>query len=136
MVQRSIGALALLVALLLGGSARAEPTAIIDAYMKGLVAGDTSSAFDVLMTNSRIDELKPREIGLAKGQIQQGLAVYGTPHSYERVSTKTYGSSIVRLIYVTKHSDLALVWNFHFYRATSDWQLLHFDFNDQFQKLE
>lgn len=47
-------------------------------------------------------------------------------------------TSIVRLVYITKHTDLALVWNFYFYRAADDddWQLLNFDYNDLFQKLE
>lgn len=127
-----------LVGSLLAGSAAfaAEPSAVADTYLKGLVTGDASSAFDMLMTHSPIDELKPREIALVKGQIQQGIALYGTPSAYERVSSKPYGSSIIRLIYITKHSDLALVWNFYFYRATDDWKLLNFDFNDQFQKLD
>ncbi|MCG8588774.1 MAG: hypothetical protein MJE66_05740 [Proteobacteria bacterium] len=127
-----------LVGLFLGGPARAdaEPSAIIDAYLKGLVSGQTSAAFDALMGHSRIDELKPREVALVKGQIQQGISLYGQPSGYESVARKPYGSSVVRLIYVTKHSDLALVWNFYFYRTANGWQLLNFDFNDQFQKLE
>jgi hypothetical protein len=137
-VRRTIGATVILVGLLLGGSAEAEsqPSAIVDAYLKGLVAGNSSAAFDALMTHSRIDEIKPREIALVKGQIDQGIALYGKPSAFESVSRKPYGSSIVRLIYITKHSDVALVWNFYFYRATDDWQLLNFDFNDQLQKLD
>ena len=116
--------------------AEAEPTAIVETYLKGLVAGEGATAFDSLMSHSRVDELKPREIALAKGQIQQGMSLYGKPSGFETVARKAYGSSVVRLIYITKHADLALVWNFHFYRAADDWQLLNFDFNDQLEKLE
>ena len=132
------GAVVLLVGLLLGGSAwaEAEPNSIVEVYLKGLVAGDTIGAFATLMTHSRIDYLKPRAATLLRGQTQEAISLYGTPSGYERVSRKPYGSSIVRLIYITKHSDVALVWNFYFYRAANEWQLINFDFNDLFKKLE
>ena len=43
-----------------------DPKAITDAFMQGFVSGDTGPAFDGLMAHSRIDEMKPREIALAK----------------------------------------------------------------------
>jgi hypothetical protein len=113
-----------------------DPKAVIDAFMKGFVAGSPGPAFDGLMVHSRVDELKPREIALAKGQVQQSFTLYGPALGYERVLEKTYGTSIVRLVYVTKHRENALVWNFLFYKPNTDWTLLNFDYNDQLNKLD
>ena len=57
------------------------------------------------MTHSPVEEFKPREIALAKGQIEQAIGLYGTPSACELVSSKPYGSSIVRLIYITKPDE-------------------------------
>jgi hypothetical protein len=137
-VTRAREGLVLLVGLLLGGSAWAqtEPAAIVDAYWNGVLAGDSSAAFDTLMAHSHLDALKPREIELLKGQIQQAFSIFGAPSGYEMVSRKPYGSSVMRLVYVTKHRDLPLVWNFYFYQPTKDWQLVNLHFNDQLQNLD
>ena len=137
--MRGVLTLLLLSALVIPASAAEEtlqPANIVDAYLTGLVSGDAAKSFDALMTHSRIDEEKPLEIGAARGQISQAMQLYGKPSGYESISEVRYGTSITRLIYITKHSDIALVWNFYFYKAESQWSLLNFDFNDRLQKLD
>ena len=137
-MPKTLRVLLCLAGIFLSGTARgtAEPESVVETYMKGVLSGEAAAAFEDLMKHSRLDELKPREIELVKGQIQQGFSLYGAPSGYELVAKKVYGESIVRLIYLTKHSDLPLVWNFFFYRAADSWQLLNFDFNDQLNSLD
>lgn len=127
-----------LIAILMGSSASAEsgPDQIADAYMNGIIAGKVSTAFDTLMTHSKVDELRPGDIALVKSQVEQAIDSYGAPSAFESIASKKYGSSLARLIYVTKHADVPLVWNFYFYRASDGWKLINFDFNDQFLMLE
>ncbi|MDX1431762.1 MAG: hypothetical protein R3286_04870 [Gammaproteobacteria bacterium] len=128
----------LLLGLLVSATALAQmtPSAIADQFFKRIVAGEPGVAFDTLMGHSRLDEVEPAEISAAKGRLGEGMLLYGTPGSYEEIARKPYGDSIVRLVYITKHTDSPLVWNLYFYRASSDWQLLDFDFSQNLERLE
>ena len=117
------------------GLADPSPTEILDGYFDGMVAGKVAVAFDTLMTHSKVDEMKPREIGLAKGQIQQALALYGSPNGYEQISNTRYGTFLHHYVYLSRHKDTPLIWNFYFYDGDGTWQLLLFNFNDQVQQL-
>lgn len=113
-----------------------EPEELIEAFMESLVAGKVSEGFDALMKHSRIDETKPREIGLAKSRIVESFQVYQPPIGYEEVRVARMSPSLEKLTFLTKHPDMVLVWNFYFYRASDRWNLLNFDFNDKVQRLE
>ncbi len=129
-------AVAWLVAMPAMAWAEAEPVAIAEAYLTQLVAKQPEKGFAELMTHSTVDEVKPREIQLLKGQIEQALSFYGAPSGFEQILDRPYGASTVRLIYITKHRDTPLVWNFFFYRTAEGWSLVTLRFSDQLQALE
>ena len=54
---------------------------------------------------------------------------------YERLSSQRFGDSILRLIYDLKHELRPIVWEFYFYRAKADWDLVIIRFNDQLSLL-
>lgn len=118
------------------GRADSPCTGIVEQYLGRLVAGESEAAFDALMKHSRLDEAKPLEIQHIRGQIEQAFRLYGAPTAFEQVLRKQYGSSLIRLVYITKHRDLPLIWNFNFYKTGDTWLLLNFPFNDQLQQLE
>ena len=88
------------------------------------------------MNHSRLDERSPGDMIGTKRQLQQTFAAHGSPIGFERIAQKAYGTSIVRLIYVAKYAEVAIVWNFYFYRASHGWDLRNFNFNDLLRELE
>ena len=124
------------VAVSLSAWADTKPRELMNAYFEGLATGSYSKAFDQLMEHSILDEIKPRDIQNLKGRVEQSMSLYGTPFGYELIHERPYGSSIVNLTYITKHTDTALVWTIKFYRATEEWQIVGLWYNDKLQKLE
>jgi hypothetical protein len=68
-------------------------------------------------------------------QIAENLSKYGKALGYELAIEKTFGTSVVRLVYILKMKKHPVVWEFFFYRPKDAWFLANFDINDEFKGL-
>ena len=117
-------------------SAAPEPKEIAEAFLAALDKQELESGFGALLEHSAFDEAKPQETQLLKTQVRTLFDLYGKSYGYERVTEKSYGSSLLRLVYVLRFGNTPVVWNFVFYRVGERWSLLNLTFNDQLQGLE
>jgi len=66
----------------------------------------------------------------------QGLIDFHKRESrHEFVKEQKYGKSLVRLVYIMKSEQKPLTWEFYFYKANSDWEMVNFNFNDKYDLL-
>lgn len=103
-------------------------------FLAGLLKGEIEESYDRLLSGTLL-ETKTQEIKLVKAQTHTALNMYGKLLAYEFIRQKDYGDSVVRLVYVLKTEQLPLAWEFYFYKADSEWELVNFNFNDQFDLL-
>jgi hypothetical protein len=96
---------------------------------------DISEAYDKLFRGSSIPTEKPQSIAVLKQQTQIALPLYGKVLGYELVREESFGTSVVRLVYLLKAEKHVTVWEFYFYKPKDDWFLANVYFNDQFNYL-
>jgi len=85
---------------------------------------------------SNIPALKPQAVEMLKIQITSGLHLYGKILGFEKIREETFGTSVVRVVYVLKSERAPTIWEFYFYKPKSDWFVVNIMFNDQFQLLD
>lgn len=104
----------------------------VEDFFNSIVSGKISDAYDKLFIGSSIPQDKPQAVTLLKQQTESGLPLYGKLLGYEYISEESFGSSIVRYVYVLKSEKGPTVWEFFFYKPKNEWFLANVIFNDQF----
>ena len=61
---------------------------------------------------------------LLKDEAKKALNTYGEALNYELIKEQKYGNSIIRFVYIIKCRQAPLIWEFYFYKAVSDWELI------------
>lgn len=102
-----------------------------EAFFRTVLDGDTGKAFDALMEGSLLPVSQPNAVSRLKGQLENGLRVYGRPVGYELLEEKSIGSSLVRCVYVFRLEKYPLFWEFFFYKGTDRWLPVDVRFNDR-----
>ena len=103
-------------------------------FMAALQTGEVDAAYDGLLTNPAW-AAQQQQVAALKQQTQKALTLYGQLLGYEFVKEQKYGKSLVRLVYIIKSEQKPLTWEFYFYKANSDWQMVNFNFNDKYDLL-
>ena len=109
--------------------------AMAEAFFGRLQKSDVSGAYDNLFRGSSIPKDKPQAVTALKQQTQAGLPLYGKVLGYELVREESFGTSLVRFVYLLKSEKHATVWEFYFYKPKNEWFLANILFNDQFNLL-
>ena len=131
-------ALTLLLSLAAGGSLRAQtidPKLKIETFFNLLGQGDTGKAYDALFNGSNLQARKPDAISVLKRQSEMGASLYGKTIGSDFIDSKTFGTSVQRLVYVQKLEKYLLVWEFFYYKANHDWFLADVRFSDKLDLL-
>ena len=115
-------------------SEKASYKKMTESFMTGILQNEVDKSCDELFLNSPLSKY-PEKVKYLKEQIKPVINVYGKPFDYEFIKKQKYGDSIVRLVYIAKTNRLPLTWEFYFYKATSDWKIIHITFNDQYDLL-
>ena len=113
----------------------AAPLKKAETFFAKLMVGDISGAYDGVFKGASFARSNPKLVGQFKNQTSGLPSVYGRFMGYERLSSQRFGDSILRLIYVLKLELRPIVWEFYFYRAKADWELLDIRFNHQLSSL-
>ncbi len=103
-------------------------------FLAGVLKGEVDKSYDELLLNTLMAS-KAQMVKMLKEQTRVGLNMYGELLGYEFIKQQQYGDSVVRLVYVLKCEQHPLTWEFHFYKAVSDWKLANIQFNDKFDLL-
>ncbi len=130
--------LTLLAALLAGGSLRAqtiEPKLKIETFFNILAQGDTGKAYDALFNGSNLPLRKSDVISILKQQTVAGTSLYGKTLGCDLIDARTFGTTVQRLVYVQKMEKYLLVWEFFYYKANHDWNLVDVNFSDKLDLL-
>jgi hypothetical protein len=119
------------------GAETEQARQLAEAFMKELSAGQEEAAFSGLVEKhwSRPEEaadVKQRISGLyrsrrALGQLTLGNAI---PGSYERLSTRSIGKCLLKVVYLQKHEFGVLPFKVVFYRAEKEWRLNELTFGE------
>ena len=102
-----------------------------EAFLSRIVAGDIGAAYDDIFVGSRFVRSEPQLIAQFKTQTATLPQIWGAMLGFERVSSQTFGSSIVRLVYILKQERHPVVWEFYFYHVKGDWILATLRYMDQ-----
>lgn len=123
------------------GAEADKPRQLTDAFMKDLAAGQEESAFAGLVEKhwarqEEAGEVKQRIAGLYRSRRALGQLTLGKPipGGYERISTKSIGKSLVKVVYLQKHEYGVVPFKTVFYRPESEWFLYELTFGEGVSK--
>ncbi len=102
-----------------------------ETFLSKLMAEQIGPAYDELFAGSTIARSKPQAVAYLKSQTATLRSLYGKVLGYERLSSRTFGDSGVRLLYILKYEVSPIVFEFYFYRVSGEWILVKVRFNDQ-----
>lgn len=112
------------------------PRKATESFFTGMQKGDMGGAFDKLFAGSHILENKPQVLEEMKKTTQTNLSFYGKMTGHELLMEETYGSSVVRLVYLLKMEKHPLTVEFYFYKPKNTWFISNVLFNDDFALLK
>ena len=96
-----------------------------------VIAGDTSKAFDGLLSGSVIAEKQSGAASALRNQLENSMRLYGRPIGFDLVEEKTFSPSLVRFVYIFRLEKYPLIWEFFFYKSGDAWMPIEVRFNDQ-----
>lgn len=131
-------AVTLCACLFTGGALRAQtidPKLKIQTFFNIMVQGDVGKAYDALFNGSNIAARKPDAINVLRKQSEMGTSLYGKTLGCDLIDNKAYGTSVQRFVYVQKLEKYLLVWEFFYYKADRDWNLVDVRFSDKLDLL-
>ena len=109
----------------------AVPMKKAEMFLSKLMSGNIGPAYDELWTGSGMARTKPQTVTYLKNQTKVLRSLYGRSLGYDRVSSRTFGDSVVHLLYIMKHEVNPIVWEFYYYRVSGRWILVKVRFDDQ-----
>ena len=95
----------------------------IQTFMAGLVNGKVDKSCDDFFSGSQLAS-RPEVVKLLKDKMREAFTEFGKAQSYESIKEQKYGDSIIRFVYILKCQHIPLIWEFYFYKAVSDWELI------------
>lgn len=104
--------------------------------MAQVVAGNDRAALDLVGAELPIEKSKFDALRETTLEQRRSFAVrYGRVVGFELIREERVSDFLVRLTYVEKRANNMLRWQFTFYRATTDWKLNAFKWDDDVSKL-
>ncbi len=104
--------------------------------MRQIGAGNDRGALDLVGAELPIEKSKFDALRDATLEQRKSFAArYGKVVGFELVREEQVSDFLIRLTYVEKRANNLLRWQFTFYRATADWKLNAFKWDDDVTKL-
>lgn len=128
--MKNVILLAALVTCSVPAVAQRSPEAQSGAFFDQLRSG-TPEAAVANLTKPSLFTQKVAELQSVTGQLKTVAQIYGAVRGYELIKTQSLGADVIHLIYLLKYDKMATRWKFVFYRSSTNWSLIHFNFDDQ-----
>ena len=106
----------------------------IDKFLLGILKGEIDNSYNELVSGTLI-ETKKQEMQMIKDQTRMIVNIHGNGINYEFIKKQKYGDSIVRLMYIIKCEKMPIAFEFYFYKASTNWKLIHFYVSDELDLL-
>ncbi len=106
----------------------------IETFLAGIIKGEVDQSYNEFLAGTQLAD-KVLAIQQQKQQTSVLFENYGKLLSYEFIKKQQYGKSIIRLVYILKCEKTPVVWEFYFYKADADWQLVSLKFRDNYDLL-
>ena len=103
-------------------------------FLSDIVNGEVDKAYNELLSGTML-AARADAIELQKQQTSQLFDAYGKLLGSELVKKQPFGKSLVRLVYIMKCEKMPLVWEFYYYKADKQWQLISLKSRDTFDML-
>ena len=121
--------------LLVGSEEFSTPRARAEQFFHLITNGKTGDAYTFLFAGSSAPEDKAGEFQRLRTQTESALSVYRPLLGHELIHEESFGSAIVRLVYVLKSEQHPMTWELFFYRPKKQWLISSVTFGDKFQQL-
>lgn len=105
-------------------------------FMENLVNGKVNRAVDTYFATNPLISEKSQQVAFVKTQISSGFNLFGKPFAYELVLAEEFGESLKRFVFITKHENHPLVWEFYVYKPKNTWIASNMNFKDDYTFLE
>jgi hypothetical protein len=121
---------------LIAGTVQAQtsPRNIAEAFLSTIAQGQMAMGYNKLFEGSNISKDKGQAAGIRK-QTEAAIPPLGKVLGYELIREETFGTSLVRLVYLLKSERHLTSWEFYFYKPKSAWFVAEVNFSDKFQLL-
>ncbi|MHC4130541.1 MAG: hypothetical protein ACYSSP_01145 [Planctomycetota bacterium] len=106
----------------------------IEQFLSDIINGEVDKAYNELLSGTMLAN-RSEAVDQQKQQTSRLFDSYGKLLGFEPVKKQTFGKSLVRLVYVMKCEKMPLVWEFYYYKADKDWQLISLKSRDTFDML-
>jgi hypothetical protein len=106
----------------------------IEQFLSDIINGEVDKAYNELLNGTQLAE-KSQAIDQQKQQTSRLFDSYGKLLGFEPVKKEQYGKSLVRLVYMMRCEKLPLIWEFYYYKADKDWQLISLKSRDTYDML-
>ena len=107
-----------------------SPKAATEGFFRLLMQDKMPEGYKQLFVGSPVPKLRPEETDMLKEQTKGALADYGKILGYDLIREEKFGGSVLRLVYLLKSEVVPTVWEFFFYKPTTEWYLLGITFFD------
>jgi len=106
-----------------------------EALLSSIQSGDINGGYDRFLVEACPAISLSQQLTMLKKQTDAGVSVYGKILGHEFVKEESFGSSVVRLVYLLKSEEYFTVWEFRFYKPKATWLVAGVFFDDQFTRL-
>lgn len=104
--------------------------------MKQIAAGNDRGALDLIGAEMPIEKAKFDVLRESTLEQRKAFAMrYGKVVGFDLVREEPLSNFLIRFTFVEKRSNNLLRWQFTFYRATTDWKMNSFKWDDDVSKL-
>ncbi|MHC5061945.1 MAG: hypothetical protein ACYTFK_12775 [Planctomycetota bacterium] len=102
---------------------KGESEKAVERFLDDVVQGEVEKAYNELLTQTFLSQ-RVEAIEQQKQQTSRFFDTYGKLLGSELVKKQEFGKSVIRLIYILKCEKMPVVWEFYYYKADKDWQLI------------
>jgi hypothetical protein len=117
----------------LGSDAKGpSPTEMAEEFLSRIAKAEIDKAYEAFLEGSSIDA---KQVELLRQKTKSGLPLYGTILGRELIREESFGTSVVRLVYLLKCEQHPITWEFYLYKPKDRWIVSSLKFLDTFDLL-
>jgi hypothetical protein len=114
--------------------AQNSPRGMAEAFLSTIAQGQMAAGYSKLFEGSNIARDKGQG-GAIRKQTEAALPPLGKVLGFDLVREESFGSSLVRVVYLLKSERHLTAWEFYFYKPKNAWFVAEVNFSDKFHLL-
>ncbi len=114
--------------------AQNSPRGMAEAFLSTIAQGQMAAGYSKLFEGSNIARDKGQG-GAIRKQTEAALPPLGKVLGFDLIREESFGTSLVRLVYLLKSERHLTAWEFYFYKPNKAWFVSEVNFSDKFHLL-